>query len=157
MPAPSARVELTGFDHVDLAVPDREKVRRFFVDQLGLEVIGEGHDHTYLLFGDQVLGLHDGKPSGSIAGVHHLALRVATWTGLRNRVKRARIVVVSEKERDDSRSLFLKGPDGLSVELVYRPDPHVHTSRRGFAPVAPPTEDEGEAEGGLAPPRTRRP
>lgn len=156
MPAPAARIELTGFDHIDLVVPDREKARHFFADQLGLDVIGEGPDHTFLLFGDQVLGLHDGETGQRTEGVHHLALRVAEWTGLRNRVKRARIVVVKEKERDDSRSLFLKGPDGLRVELVYRPDPHVHTSRRVFhARPAPPADDEDEVA--TPAPRPHRP
>ena len=46
-----------GFDHVDVRVKDRPKARRFFVEQLGMDVIGEGPDHTFLLFGDQVLGL----------------------------------------------------------------------------------------------------
>ena len=156
MPAPAARIEVTGFDHIDLVVPDRGKARHFFVDQLGLEVIGEGADHTFLLFGDQVLGLHDGETERRHDGVHHLALRVSDWTGLRNRVKRARVVVVGEKERDDSRSLFLKGPDGLSVELVYRPDPHIHTSRRGFPPPPPPPSDEDEETAEPAPRRTGR-
>ena len=31
-----------------------------------------------------------------------------------------------KKERDNSRSLFIKGPDGLKIELVWRPDPHTH-------------------------------
>lgn len=155
MPAPAARIELTGFDHVDLVVPDRGKARHFFVDQLGLEVIGEGPDHTFLLFGDQVLGLRNGDAARRHDGVHHLALRVAEWTGLRNRVKRARIVVVGEKERDDSRSLFLKGPDGLRVELVYRPDPHVHTSRRVFHTPAPNATSDDEDEAMPAPPRKR--
>jgi catechol 2,3-dioxygenase-like lactoylglutathione lyase family enzyme len=116
---------ITGFDHVDIVVKNREKARRFFSEQLKFDVIEEGLDHTYLLLGDQVLGLHDpdGKP-GRTVGVDHLAFRVDSWTGLRSRVKRARIDVVEEKERDDSRSLYLKGPDGLSIELVWRPDPH---------------------------------
>jgi catechol-2,3-dioxygenase len=118
---------ITGFDHVDIVVKNREKAARFFTEQLRFDVIGEGPDHTYLLFGDQVLGLHD--PDGKTrrtGGVDHLAFRVESWTGLRNHLRRARIEVLSEKERDDSRSLYLKGPDGLSIELVWRPDPHRH-------------------------------
>jgi catechol-2,3-dioxygenase len=112
-----------GFDHVDIKVRDRAKARHFFVDQLGLDLMGEGPEHTFLVFGDQVLGLRDAPKGERTQGVHHIALRVQEWTGLRNRLKRARIEVSQEKERDDSRSLFLKGPGGLQVELVYRPDP----------------------------------
>jgi len=118
---------ITGFDHVDIVVKNREKARRFFTEQLRFDVIGEGPDHTFLLLGDQVLGLHDsGEGKARLAGVDHLAFRVDSWTGLRSRILRARIEVVAEKERDDSRSLYLKGPDGLSIELVWRPEPHRH-------------------------------
>ncbi|HYK94157.1 MAG TPA: VOC family protein [Thermoplasmata archaeon] len=124
-------MELLGFDHVDIRVRNRTKARRFFVEQLGMDVIGEGEDHTFLLLGDQVLGLHDAPPASRASGIDHLALRVPSWTGLRSRVRRARIEVSGEKERDDSRSLFLKGPDGLKVELVWRPEPHSHACRHG--------------------------
>ncbi len=119
---------IVGFDHVDLKVKNRVKAVRFFVEQLGMDVIGEGEDHTFLLFGDQVLGLRDLKDGESTAAIDHVAFRVSEWTGLMSRVKRARVVVLGEKERDDSRSLYLKGPDGLRIELVWRPDPHTHRS-----------------------------
>lgn len=106
---------------------DRAKARRFFVEQLGMDVIGEAADHTFLMFGDQVLGLHDAKEGdGGPVGIDHIALRVSEWTGLRSRVGRARVVITGEKEREDSRSLFLRGPEGLKIELVWRPDPHSH-------------------------------
>ena len=150
MAPPVSDILLLGFDHVDLRVPNRPKARRFFVDQLGMDVIGEGADHTFLLFGDQVLGLRDAAGGARPDGIDHIALRVADWTGLRNRVKRARIEVTGEKERDESRSLYLKGPDGLQVELVWRPDPHVHPAHEPPPAVAPPEED-AEPEG--SPPR----
>ena len=152
---PASQIEILGFDHVDLRVRNREKARRFFVEQLGLDPIGEGPDHTFLLFGDQVLGLRDAKPDESLGGVDHIALRVADWTGLRNRVRRARIVVVREKERDDSRSLFLRGPDGLTIELVYRPDPDHHV-RHDNTPPPPPPSDDDETEQPLPSPKPAR-
>ena len=117
---------ILGFDHVDLKVKDRAKARRFFVEQLGMDVIGEGPEHTYLLFGDQVLGLCDAKDGPGPAGIDRIALRVSEWTGLRSRVSRARVTITGEKERESSRSLFLRGPEGLRIELVWRPDPHTH-------------------------------
>ena len=134
---------LVGIDHVDLNVKDRERARRFFVEQLGMEVIGEGPDHTYLLSGDQVLGLHDAREGDGPTGVNHLALRVSEWTGLRSRVGRARVTITGEKEREDSRSLFLRGPEGLSLELVWRPDPHTHICTHP-TPVVPAADDEDE-------------
>ncbi len=110
------------------------------MEQLGLEVLGEAPDHTYLLFGDQVLGLRDSAKGETPTGIDHIALRVSDWTGLRNRVSRARVTITGEKEREDSRSLFLRGPEGLRIELVWRPDPHVHTCSHPQPP--PPAEVE---------------
>ncbi|HYA70870.1 MAG TPA: VOC family protein [Thermoplasmata archaeon] len=145
MPSHTAPREfgLIGFDHVDLRVRDRAKAKRFFVEQLGMDVIGEGTDHTFLLFGDQVLGLRDAKEGEVLGGIDHIALRVSEWTGLRSRVGRARVVITGEKEREDSRSLFLRGPEGLRIELVWRPDPHAHPCSHGPA-AAPPTPEPEE-------------
>ena len=133
---------LTGFDHVDVRVKDRAKARRFFVEQLGMDVIGEGPDHTFLMFGDQVLGLRDAGDGQGPAGIDHIAFRVSEWTGLRSRVGRARVTITGEKEREDSRSLFLRGPEGLRIELVWRPDPNVHTCRHPPARAPAPTPEE---------------
>ncbi len=127
MKSPPREFGLVGFDHVDLRVRDLAKSRRFFVEQLGMDVLGETGDHAYLLFGDQVLGLHAAKDGEAVGGVDHIALRVSEWTGLKSRVQRARVVITGEKERPDSRSLYLRGPAGIKIELVWRPDPSAHT------------------------------
>ena len=137
---------LVGFDHVDVYVKDRPRAQRFFVEQLGLELIGEGVDHSNLLLGDQVLGLRDLKDGKVVGGVDHVALRVSEWTGLRNRIGRARVTILGEKERQDSRSLFLRGPEGLKIELVWRPDPNVHhCAHPGPPPPPPPADDDEDA------------
>ena len=144
MPAKTAPREfgLLGFDHIDVRVKDRARARRFFVEQLGMDVIGDGPDHTFLLFGDQVLGLRDAADGPGPIGIDHIALRVSEWTGLRSRVGRARVTITGEKERENSRSLYLRGPEGLRIELVWRPDPNVHTCTSAPAPVLAPIEDE---------------
>lgn len=114
---------LVGFDHIELKVKNREKVRRFLVEQIGMDLLSEGEHQTVLVFGDQVLGLRDAKDGEATGGVDHLALRVSEWTGLKSRVQRARVVITGEREGEDSRSLFLRGPDGLRLEFVWRPDP----------------------------------
>jgi catechol 2,3-dioxygenase-like lactoylglutathione lyase family enzyme len=133
---------MVGFDHVDLRVRNREKLQRFFVEQMGMDVIGEGADHVYLAFGDQVLGLRDAKDGETPSGLDHIAFRVSEWTGLRNRVARARVAILREKERPDSRSLYLRGPDGLQLELVWRPDPTVHLCGHPKPPEVVPVEDD---------------
>jgi catechol-2,3-dioxygenase len=133
---------ILGYDHVDVRVKDRVKARRFFVEQLGMDVLGEGPDHTFLLFGDQVLGLRDAKDGEGPTGIDHIALRVSEWTGLRSRVGRARVVIVGEKEREESRSLFLRGPEGLRIELVWRPDPAAHPCHHAAPPPSVSEEPE---------------
>ncbi len=133
---------LVGFDHVDVHVKDRAKVRRFFVEQLGLDVIGEAQDHTFLLLGDQVLGLHDAKDGEGPKGIDHIAFRVSEWTGLKSRIGRARVTITGEKEREDSRSLFLRGPEGIRLELVWRPEPHTHICAHPGPVVEAPPEPE---------------
>ena len=157
MVAPTQDFGLSGFDHVDLRFTDRGKARHFFVEQLGMDVLGEGPDHTFLLFGNQMLGLRDLEKGQRAAGVDHLAFRVEEWTGLRNRLKRARIEVLEEKERADSRSIYLKGPEGLRVELVYRPDPMSHDPcQHGITPAPPPPPPTADDDELVPPDRSRR-
>ncbi|MGI0055215.1 MAG: VOC family protein [Thermoplasmata archaeon] len=129
MKSPPREFGLVGYDHIDLRVKDLEKARRFFVEQLGMDLLGDGTDHCYLLFGDQVLGLHLAKEGEALGGIDHIALRVSEWTGLKSRVQRARVVITGEKEREDSRSLYLRGPAGVKIELVWRPDPSQHAPK----------------------------
>ena len=137
---------LLGFDHVDVRVKDRAKASRFFVEQMGMDVVGEGPDHTFLLFGDQVLGLRDAKDENDgPRGIDHIAFRVAEWTGLRSRVGRARVTITGEKEREDSRSLFLRGPEGIRIELVWRPDPHTLVCSLGSHGQPPAEIEDPEA------------
>jgi catechol-2,3-dioxygenase len=142
MKSPPRDFGIVGFDHVDVRVINRAKLTRFLVEQMGMDPIGEGDDHVYLLFGDQVLGLHDAKDGEKPTGIDHIALRVNEWTGLKSRVARARVVITGEKERADSRSLYLRGPDGIRIELVWRPDPHAHSCRH--APTKPAAVEPDE-------------
>jgi catechol-2,3-dioxygenase len=142
MKSPPRDFGIVGFDHVDLRVANRPKLVRFLSEQLGMDVIGQSLEHTYLLFGDQVLGLHDPKEGEKPTGIDHIALRVSEWTGLKSRVTRARVVITGEKERDDSRSLYLRGPDGIKIELIWRPDPSRHDCVS--APTLPAPKDDEE-------------
>jgi catechol 2,3-dioxygenase-like lactoylglutathione lyase family enzyme len=117
---------IVGLDHVDLTVRDLASARPFFEKVLGLEVLGMGRDHCFFLLGDQVIGLRADPRGPGPKGVHHLALRVQRWTGLRQRLKGRGVPILEERTRDESRSYYVQGPEGILVELVHRPDPHRH-------------------------------
>jgi catechol-2,3-dioxygenase len=127
-----AETPLAGFDHLDVKVRDRKAAQKFFEEGLGMDVIGDSPDHTFLLFGDVVLGLHDAtaEPAG-LGAIDHVALRVRQFEGLREWLKSRGITPTGEKTRDDSQSLFLNGPEGLQVELIHRPEPHQHSCSSG--------------------------
>jgi catechol-2,3-dioxygenase len=124
---PSPATRIIGFDHVDLRFRDRAAARQFFEEGLGMEVMGESDEHCFLLFGDVVLGLRDAAPGPSgLEAVHHIALRVSRFEGLREWLVAHGLSPARERSRDDSNSLFLAGPEGLEVELIHRPEPHRH-------------------------------
>lgn len=126
MPAEEPAPAFDSFDHVDIRVADRDAARDFFVDRLGLRLLAHGPTHTFLLVGDDVLGLHDAPPGASPTGIDHIALRVADLEGLRARLEARGVRVTEEKERDESRSVFVEGPEGLKIELIHRPNPSTH-------------------------------
>lgn len=126
MTATTSSTAFEGLDHVDILVSDRSAARDFFVERLGLGLLADGPAHTFLLVGDDVLGLHDADASKAGVGVDHIALRVREWEGLRARLEAAGVPISGEKEREESRSLFVAGPDGLKIELVHRPNPAAH-------------------------------
>jgi hypothetical protein len=58
------------------------------------------------------------------------------------------VTITGEKEREDSRSLFLRGPEGLRIELIWRPDPHTHRCAHPHVPPPPAAADEDDDDGG---------
>ena len=136
MQHPSHDHGLTGLDHVEIYVRDRPKAVNFFARQLGLDILSEHATHTELLCGDQVLRLRDSPKGNRNDGIGLLSFRVSEWTGLRNRLKRARLRITEESERSDGRSIRVKAPERLRVELFYRTGPPIHV-RVAPVPVDP--------------------
>lgn len=125
MPRPSHDHGLTGFDHVEIYVRDRPKAVTFFAQQLGFEILTEQPAHTDLLCGDQLLRLRDSPKGNRNDGIAALSFRVNEWTGLRNRLRRARLRITGEHEFPDGRAIAVQGPERLRVELFYRTGPPV--------------------------------
>ncbi len=119
----SSALTAHGFDHVDLYVGDLASSARFFTDKLGLEVLSESDDHVFLILGDQVLGLRRANGGARASVPHHVAIRVSGFDGLRQEVEARGLVVRDERERADSRSIFVDGPEGIAIELIHRPHP----------------------------------
>ena len=132
---------IIGIDHVDIRVSARPALARFLTQTLGLGVLGEGPDHTFLLFGDQVLGLRDLEGGQTPPTVDHVALRVENLSGVKQWLEGLGAKVTGEKARVESTSLFIEAPSGVRIELVHRPDPQA-------LPVHPPIEPRTSRKSG---------
>ncbi len=127
-----------GVDHVGLTVGDLEASRRFFVECLGWQVVGENPAYPAVFVSDGVTRLtlwQVAAPGDQVAfdrrknvGLHHLALRVADLTALRalhERVSAWPDVVVEfapEPVGNGPRVHFMmREPGGVRIELVCTP------------------------------------
>lgn len=125
-------MRVIGVDHVDLRFRDFPQARRFFQETLRLPVLSESNEHVFLLLGDQVLGLHPVGEGEAPSHLDHLALRVEEAKGVTESLRAASVPVARTKEREDSVSWFVNGPEGLTLELIHRPAP-VHHNCHGAA------------------------
>lgn len=109
-----------GIDHADLPVGDLAKAVRFFTEQMGMSLLTSGPDYAVVQCGEQTLGLRGLAPGTPKPGPQRVAFRVTEWIGLRSRVMRSRAVILDEREEEAGRTLRIRGPDGLQIDLVWR-------------------------------------
>jgi len=109
-----------GIDHADLLVRDLAKAVRFFTEQMGMSLVASDPTYAVVQFGEQTLGLRSVAPGSLKPGTQRIALRVDEWMGLRSRVMRSRAVIQDEREDEAGRTLRIRGPDGLQIDLVWR-------------------------------------
>ncbi len=111
---------LAGIDHADLPVRDLSKAVRFFTEQMGMELMTSGPEYAVLQCGEQTLGLRPLAAGTPPPGPQRIAFRVNEWIGLRSRVTRSRAVIQDEREEENGRTMRIRGPDGLQIDLVWR-------------------------------------
>jgi catechol 2,3-dioxygenase-like lactoylglutathione lyase family enzyme len=127
-----------GIDHVGLSVSDLERSRRFFVECLGWQVVGEKPEYPAVFVSDGVSrltlwqvatpGEHVAFDRRNNVGLHHLALKVAdlaTLSELYARVAAWPDVVVEfapELVGPGPRThCMVREPSGVRIELVCTP------------------------------------
>ena len=100
-----------GFDHLALAVRDRQDARRFFGDVLGMQVIRDDAHQTVLTTGNTAVFLFDATPGplnpGIASRLHHLGFVVddleAAWHAIRSHGLQSDFMLL---ERDERWSLY---------------------------------------------------
>jgi catechol-2,3-dioxygenase len=113
-----------GFAELTLEVRDRERLERFYVDQLGLEVLAREDDRTWLAAGERArlgLWLPGEKEFGDEGGRHvHFAFSAAPGRldAVRRRLDRAGVGHRGPVEHPGGdRSLYVEDPEGNVVEI----------------------------------------
>jgi len=125
--------------HVHLRTADIDRVRAFYVDVLGFDVIAEMRDvpgwgttgdllfvsaggyHHHLAFNTWKSADGGPQPDG-VAGLHHVALNYPTRAGLADAVRRLRAAGVPIRQASDHgthEAIYLSDPDGNGLELAW--------------------------------------
>jgi catechol 2,3-dioxygenase-like lactoylglutathione lyase family enzyme len=123
----SAHPPALGVRHVALRVRDLEAVERFFVDLLGygVEWRPDGENVYLSRRGDNV-ALHRAGEAPGQGLLDHIGLAVAraedvdAWADWL-RARAAPVVSGPRTHRDGARSLYLRGPEGLTVQIIHHP------------------------------------
>ena len=126
-------MRVLGTHHLALTTGRFELLRRFYVEQLGLPVVGgfPGYDIVFIRAGDTVIELigEDGPPvpdaddRAGRRGWHHLALAVENVDAAFAELSARGVPVHSPPESfppeaPTMRIAFLKDPDGNLLELI---------------------------------------
>ncbi|MBV9839268.1 MAG: VOC family protein [Solirubrobacterales bacterium] len=125
--------------HAHLRTADIDRVRRFYVDVLGFDVISEARDVPgWGTTGDVLFlsagGYHhhlgfntwkskDGQPQpDGVAGLHHVALAYPTRVALADAYRRLRQADWQVRQATDHgthEAIYISDPDGNDVELMW--------------------------------------
>jgi catechol 2,3-dioxygenase len=125
--------------HVHLRTADIDRVRTFYVDILGFDVVAEGRDvpgwgttgdilfisaggyHHHLGFNTWKSADGDPQPDG-VAGLHHVALAYPTRRALADayrRLKAADWPIRQATDHGTHEAIYVSDPDGNDVELMW--------------------------------------
>ena len=124
-----------GFDHIALAVADRQDARRFFGEVLGMQVIREDSHQTVLTTGNSAIFLFDTTPGplnpGIPSRIHHIGFVVddlaAAWHAIRSRGLQSDYMVLERDERWSLYFFYQNGDARFMIQLSQIKEGH-----RGF-------------------------
>jgi catechol 2,3-dioxygenase len=116
--------------HVHLRTADLARVRHFYVDILGFDVVVEGHGALFLSVGGyhHNLGFNtwesEGgpRPAAGTTGLYHVAIRYPTRAALGDALRRlveAGWPLDGVNDHGTHEALYLSDPDGNGLELCW--------------------------------------
>jgi catechol 2,3-dioxygenase-like lactoylglutathione lyase family enzyme len=121
-------MSVEAFQHVNTRSADVERTREFYVDVIGLTV-GDRPPFSFkgywlYLGGQAVLHLvqraSDDRHHEGTGNLDHVAFRARDYAGMRRRLAdRGLTFREAVVPRDGTRQIFVKDPDGLTIELNF--------------------------------------
>ena len=114
-----------GFDHIALAVADREDARRFFGEVMGMQLIREDAHQTVLTTGNTAIFLFDTTPGPLNPGIpsrlHHIGFVVddliPAWHAIRSRGLQSDYMVLERDERWSLYFFYQNGDARFMIQL----------------------------------------
>ena len=114
-----------GFDHIALAVADRQDARRFFGEVMGMQLIREDTHQTVLTTGNTAIFLFDTTPGplnpGIPSSIHHIGFVVddltAAWHAIRSRGMQSDYMVLERDERWSLYFFYQNGDARFMIQL----------------------------------------
>lgn len=114
-----------GFDHIALAVKDRQDARRFFSEVLGMQMIRDDPHQTVLTTGNTAIFLFDATPGplnpGITSRVHHIGFVVddldAAWHAIRSHGFQSDYMLLERDERWSLYFFYQNGDARFMIQL----------------------------------------
>jgi lactoylglutathione lyase len=121
------------WDHVHIRTPDPEATAQWFAETLGAEIVRTPTRLDVRLCGGNIF-LAEAKPDSGVnpppvtpyQGLDHIGLSVKDIDGVAAQLKAKGVVFTSEPTtiRPGVRVCFIRGPQGISIELLERDAKH---------------------------------
>jgi catechol 2,3-dioxygenase-like lactoylglutathione lyase family enzyme len=123
--------QMLGIRHIALRVRDLQRSLDFYAGVLGMKIEWKPDPgNVYLTYGSDNLALHQAgeEPSsaGSSTGLDHFGLVVSKpeevdeWAA-RLETNGVELVQKPKTHRDGARSIYLRDPDGILIQILYHP------------------------------------
>jgi len=113
---------INGINHITFAVSDLEESLEFYVNLLGLRMVGKWDKGAYLLAGNQwiALNIDDAVISEPKSDYTHISFNVLStdFKKIKDKLKSAGVKLFKENSSEGDSFYFLD-PDGHKLELHY--------------------------------------
>jgi catechol 2,3-dioxygenase-like lactoylglutathione lyase family enzyme len=113
---------INGINHITFAIVDLERSLNFYVDLLGLKLVGRWDKGAYLLAGNQWIALNVDNKRSTVPteDYTHVSFNVlaSDFQKLKDKIERAGVQSFKENTSEGDSFYFLD-PDGHKLELHY--------------------------------------